>query len=108
MKCRNFTDDVKTEGGVCLGISTGGACILARAASGIKAARARVRLEDGTLEPVVSMSREKHKRKPREWESTDARHRGGTPRSSDEGSVMGLEPRGRVILFSANRSTAIH
>lgn len=27
-------------------------------------------------------------------ESTDARHRGGPARSSDEGSVMELEPRG--------------
>jgi hypothetical protein len=33
----------------------------------------------------------------REAESTDALERGGLPRSSDEGSVMGLEPRGQVI-----------
>jgi hypothetical protein len=33
----------------------------------------------------------------REAESTDAPDRGGLPRSSDEGSVMGLERRGRVI-----------
>src|SRR5262245_1385 len=33
----------------------------------------------------------------REAESTDAPERGGLPRSSDEGSVMGLERRGRVI-----------
>ena len=33
----------------------------------------------------------------REAESTDAPERGGLPRSSDEGSVMGLEPRGQVI-----------
>jgi len=32
----------------------------------------------------------------REAESTDAPERGGLPRSSDEGSVMGLERRGRV------------
>lgn len=29
-------------------------------------------------------------------QSTDARHRGGPARSSDEGPVMGLEPRGRA------------
>jgi hypothetical protein len=29
-------------------------------------------------------------------QSTDARHRGGPARSSDEGSVMGLERRGRA------------
>jgi hypothetical protein len=33
----------------------------------------------------------------RKAESTDASVRGGLPRSSDEGSVMGLERRGRVI-----------
>ena len=33
----------------------------------------------------------------REAESTDASERGGLPRSSDEGSVMGLERRGWVI-----------
>src|SRR5215472_5105642 len=32
----------------------------------------------------------------REAESTEAPERGGPPRSSDEGSVMELEPRGRV------------
>ena len=33
----------------------------------------------------------------REAESTDAPERGGLPRSSNEGPVMGLERRGRVI-----------
>ena len=33
----------------------------------------------------------------REAESTDAPERGGLPRSSDEGPVMGLERRGQVI-----------
>ena len=33
----------------------------------------------------------------REAESTDAPERGGLPRSSEEGAVMGLERRGRVI-----------
>jgi hypothetical protein len=33
----------------------------------------------------------------REAESTDAPERGGLPRSSDEGSVMELERRGRII-----------
>ena len=32
----------------------------------------------------------------REGQSTDARHRGGPARSSDEGPVMGLERRGRA------------
>ncbi len=34
----------------------------------------------------------------REAESTDAPDRGGLPRSSDEGSVMELERRGRAII----------
>jgi hypothetical protein len=33
-----------------------------------------------------------------EGESSDAGHRGGPDRSSDEGPVMGLERRGRVVL----------
>jgi hypothetical protein len=33
-----------------------------------------------------------------EGESSDAGHRGGPTRSSDEGPVMGLERRGRVVL----------
>src|SRR4029078_10361350 len=47
----------------------------------------------------------------REAESTDASERGGLPRSSDEGSVMGVERRGRVIANdfseSACRSTSL-
>jgi len=35
-----------------------------------------------------------------EGESSDAGHRGGPDRSSDEGPVMGLERRGRVVLAS--------
>ena len=85
----------------------GGACNLAHVTSGTKVARARIRLRHGTLEPVVSMPREKPKRTTRKGESTDARHRGGTTRSSVEGHVMCPEPRGRVIELSVNRSTAL-
>jgi hypothetical protein len=43
-----------------------------------------------------------------EGESSDAGHRGGPSRSSDEGLVMGLERRGRVVLVSlaVNRGNA--
>ncbi len=34
---------------------------------------------------------------PHEGESTDARHRGGVTRSSEEGPVMGLERRGDIV-----------
>ena len=42
---------------------------------------------------------------PYEGESTDAGHRGGATRSSDEGPVMGLERRGRIVQLwrEANR-----
>ena len=42
------------------------------------------------------MSREKSKQPKLRGESTDAEHWGGPTRMSDEGSVMGLEQRGRV------------
>lgn len=43
----------------------------------------------GTWEPVVLMSRETLKWKNHKSKSTDAGHRGGTTRSSEETSVMG-------------------
>jgi hypothetical protein len=45
------------------------------------------------------MLREKSKWRTHEDESTDAEHRGGTARMSDEVPVMGMEQRGCVILF---------
>src|SRR6202521_2214822 len=39
----------------------------------------------------------------REAESTDASERGGLPRSSDEGSVMGLERRGWVTAVGSGQ-----
>jgi len=66
------------------------------ATSGIKAARTWTRLLYGTWEPVVPMLREKLKWRPHEGESTDAEHRGGAARSSDEAAVMGVERRGCI------------
>jgi hypothetical protein len=43
------------------------------------------------------MPREKSKWKPHEDESTDAEHRGGLPRSSDEVFVMKMERRGQHV-----------
>jgi hypothetical protein len=58
--------------------------------------------------PAVAGGRESPKRLIREGLRTDAGHRGGPDRSSDEGSVMGLERRGRVILacWLVNRGDA--
>jgi len=52
-----------------------------------------------TWEPVASMLRETFKWKTHENLSTDARHRGGPARSSDEASVMDVEQRGRIVLL---------
>ncbi len=43
------------------------------------------------------MLRESPKRKPLKGDSTDAQHRGGATRSSEEGSVMELERRGCTV-----------
>ena len=51
------------------------------------------RLVCATWEPVVPMPREKSKWKPHKDLSTDAEHRGGSLRMSEEGSVMELERR---------------
>ncbi|WP_265024380.1 MULTISPECIES: hypothetical protein [unclassified Wolbachia] len=45
-------------------------------------------------EPVVSMIREKSKELNSKDESTDAKNRGGSARSSEEVSVMEIERRG--------------
>lgn len=57
-------------------------------ASGIEVARPSCRRGYGTWEPVVSMPKETLKRRTRESNSTDARHRGGVMRSSVERVVM--------------------
>jgi hypothetical protein len=107
MKCRKLSLSMSKPGsGGCPGSSMGGACNPAHVTSGTKAARARIRLGHGTLEPVAPMPREKPKRTTREGESTDAGHRGGTTRSSVDGHVMCPEQRGRVIQSLVNRSTA--
>ena len=73
--------------------------LTASVASGIKVARVRSWLEQGTWEPVASMPREKPKWKPHEGQSTDAGHRGGWARSSVEVPVMGMERRGPITRF---------
>jgi hypothetical protein len=124
LKCRKRIDDIGNRGRV---VAPGGAwrepadwpggCpawMVARAWSGLSC---------GTREPVAPMGRlgqwsglglrpvvwsENPKQLICEGESSDAGHRGGPDRSSDEGSVMGLERRGRVVLacLTANRPRA--
>ncbi len=51
------------------------------------------------------MTREKYKWKPHKYESTEAEHRGGATRSSDEGPVMGLERRGSIVQLEVKTTT---
>jgi len=51
----------------------------------------------GTWEPVALMAREKPKWRTHKGESTDAGHRGGMARSSEEASVMEVERRGHIV-----------
>ena len=90
----------------CSGISAGGTCLLPARHPAFRRRESESRLVHGTWEPVVSMPREKSKWRSHEDQSTDARHRDGTARSSEEGRVMRLERRGRVTRVSARRSTA--
>lgn len=97
MKCRKRMNDVKTGEESLPRDQRWRDPLTASVASGIKVARARSWLGQGTWEPVASMLREKLKWKTHESQSTDAGHRGGATRSSDEGPVMGLERRGCVV-----------
>ena len=90
----------------CPGISAGETCLLPARHPVLRRRESGFRLVHGTWEPVVSMPREKSKWWPHKDQSTDARHRDGTARSSREGRVMRLERRGRVTHVSPRGSTA--
>jgi len=92
--------------GASVGISGSGSCNPAVMASGLEAGRAWSGPVHGIFEPVVSMSREQLKRGNRKGQSTEATHRDGSTRSSDEVLVMSMERRGRIILPLVNESTA--
>jgi hypothetical protein len=102
MTCRKRRDDVKTGVESLSRDQRGGDPLTARVASGIKVARVRSWLEQGTWEPVASMLREEPKWKPHEGQSTDARHRGGWACSSVEVPVMGMERRGPITQSSSS------
>jgi hypothetical protein len=110
MKCRKRLDDIKTRPCVWPWDEPGGSLLTAQVVSGMKAARAWVRLLCGTWEPVVSrndrpvvcdlrllFSGRAPSGRNREGSCTGARHRGGPSGISVEGSVMGLERSGRAI-----------
>jgi hypothetical protein len=115
MKCRKRRDGIKTGVESLLRDQPGGCLLIGQVVPGTKVARAWSGLWCGTREPVAPMGRSASgavwacgrssgARTPSsgncEGESSDAGHRGGPTRSSDEGPVMGLERRGRVVLVS--------
>ena len=77
-------NDVKTEDSTTPRDQSNGNLKVGLTASGIEVARPSCRHGYGTWEPVVSMPRETLKRRTRESQSTNARHRDGTIRSSDD------------------------
>lgn len=82
------------------GISLEDTCLLPRRRPVQRRRDLSFRLLYGTWEPVVPMSREKLKgADPPEGESTEAEHRGGAARSSEEDPVMGLERRDCTVWF---------
>ena len=99
MTCRKRMNDVKTGVESLLRDQRWGDPLTASVASGMKVARVRFWLEHGTWEPVATMPREEPKWKPHEGQSTDAGHRGGWARSSEEVPVMGMERRGPITQF---------
>jgi hypothetical protein len=104
--CRKHIDDAKTGSDSCPGSSVSDTCLRL---AWHPAQRRRERGAGLDTEPWNLSSRCKERNpsgQNREGESIDAGHRGGTTRSSDEGRVMRLERRGRVIQLSSNRSTA--
>jgi hypothetical protein len=100
-------DDVKTGVKSLLRDQRWGDPLTASAASGIKVARVRSWLGQGTWEPVASMLREKPKWKTHEGQSTDAGHRGGWACSSVEVPVMGMERRGPITWFRRRLNPAM-
>lgn len=81
-------NDVKTEDSTTPRDQSNGSLNVGLTASGIEVARLSCRRRYGTWEPVVSMLREKLRRRTRESKSTYARHKGGVMRSSVERVVM--------------------
>jgi transposase len=105
-KCRENKDDVET-GELKLPWDQRRRCLFAAdATSGIEAASARIQAQTRNLGTCRPDAKGEAQAAHRKGQSTDAGHRGGTARSSDERRVMRRERRGRVVHLSANRSTA--
>jgi len=91
-------DDIKTGEVMLLRDKPIGNLFTGWAVSGIEMARSRFGLSCGTAGTCAAMSRKKAKKSNFKAQSTKALHRDGPAYSSDEGPVMGLEPRSRIVL----------
>ncbi len=106
MKCRENIHDVET-GKLKLSRDQRRRCLFAvGVTSGIEAASAWSQAQTRNLGTCRPDAKGEAQAAHRKGQSTDAGHRGGTARSSDERRVMRREQRGRVVHLSANRSTA--
>ena len=90
-------DDIKTGEVMLLRDKPIGNLLTGWAVSGIEMARAWSGLLCGTAGTCVAMLRETAKNSPFKAQSTEAQHRDRLTRSSDEGSVMDLEPRSQSV-----------
>ena len=97
MNCRKRRNDVKTRRLSLFWDQLGGNLSTAQAASGGRGGVNSMQALVWNVGTCVSMRRKQLKRTTRESLSTDAGHRGGVARSSEEGSVMGLERRGDTV-----------
>ena len=89
MKGRKFLQTMSKPGSrSCPGSSAGDGLFAIGMTSGLEAARARIRLKHGTLEPVVWMQRERHKRQTREAKSTKMEAQPLKPDTGAERSVV--------------------
>ena len=97
MNRRKRRNDVKTRWQSLVWDQLGGNLSTAQAASGGRGGVSSTQALVWNVGTCVSMQRKKLKRTTRESLSTDARHRGGAVRSSNEGSVMEPERRGGIV-----------
>lgn len=97
---RRRKDEVMSEpmSTIVIGISMEGTCLLSMRHPAYR----RHEPSTGFCSEQENLSRRCEGKTPsgghRKGESTDAPHGGGTPRSSDEVPVMGMERRGRIIM----------
>jgi hypothetical protein len=118
--CRKLLDGIETRYVNLSWDEPGGDLFTAQAVPGIQVARARARLLCGTWEPVVSretgswsgdlrpaLPGKAPSGRNRKGRSPEARHRDGSPGSSDEGPVIGLERSGRAIQAKLTANHAV-